>query len=105
MNRSQRNKSQYASEQNTFVGECKDNPLKLSEKMLDGLLSTLCIELGYCLSPKARATILNNPPTDPDSFARRVMELEGVGSEDKEMFAPVFEHTYNVFRKASGKNT
>ena len=45
---------------------------------LQRLLDELCDELGFCLSPRARARLLQTPPTDPDEFTDAVFAAQGL---------------------------
>lgn len=104
MSRSQRQKSERRSVQSSIVEWCKSNPINLSNKEVESLLYTLCVKLGYCLSPGAQEKVLSNPPTDPETFACLIMELEGVGSGDTKMYQPVFECIHSVFCEISRAN-
>ncbi len=42
------------------------------------LLDELCAELGFCLPSRARAQLLQSPPTDPDEFTNAVFAAEGM---------------------------
>ncbi len=42
------------------------------------LLDELCVELGFCLPSRARASLLQSPPTDPDEFTNAVFAAEGM---------------------------
>ena len=46
------------------------------QRLLDGL----CDELGFCISPRARARLLRSAPTDPDEFTEAVFGAEGMDS-------------------------
>jgi hypothetical protein len=61
----------------------------------------LCVELGYCLTPRDCDAVEENPPTDPQAFAELVMKLEGVGSGDAEMLMPVLERVLKAFEEAA----
>jgi hypothetical protein len=105
MSRDQIPKSEIKSIQQAFVNECKLNPISLPEKVVKRLLNELCIGFGCCLKPVDCEKILENPPTDPDTFARLVMEMEYGGSGDTEIFNSIFGYIYNTFLGVYKKNT
>ncbi len=43
------------------------------------LLAALCRELGLCLSPEERRTLLDQSPPDAESFTAAVFSAESVG--------------------------
>ena len=44
----------------------------------EDLLSKLCVELGFCLEPKARSRLAKSPPKTIDKFTDAVIVLEGL---------------------------
>ncbi len=42
------------------------------------LLAALCERLGLCLPPEARRKLLDEPPTDAESFTAAVFAAEGL---------------------------
>jgi hypothetical protein len=69
------------------------------------LLSDLCVSLGYCLAPEDWSKVVGNPPTDPKRFTNLVMELEGVGTSDSEMYESVFKRVLEWFKRVSPRAT
>jgi hypothetical protein len=51
---------------------------RLSQKQITFLLEELCVELGFCLSPKAQAQLTGEPPLTADEFAAEVIRAEGL---------------------------
>jgi hypothetical protein len=49
-----------------------------SKDRVKRLLSKLCVELGFCLSPDDNRRLIENPPADPDSFTDAVFRAEGM---------------------------
>ncbi len=105
MSRAQRDKSKLRSIERSIIEQCEKNPVRLSPNAVEKLLNDLCIDLGYCLPPKAYEKIVNNPPTDPKSFSKIVMDLEGAGTNDRIMFQSVFECVCKVFLSKLKTNT
>jgi hypothetical protein len=95
--RQQRQKSQQDSEVRAAVEAFIENPCRLSRQQTRDLLSELCVHLGYCLSPTDLETVEQDPPTDPQAFTELVMRLEGVGSPDPGVVAPVLERVLRTF--------
>jgi len=77
-----------------------DRPCKLSVEQTRALLNELCSRLGYCLPPANYEALEADPPTDPQAFTKLVMEIEGVGSDDPDMFEPVLELVLATFEGA-----
>ena len=102
MSRAQRQESERRTWRRQVIGRFEKAPLRLSHESLERLLSDLCVELGYCLPALEQQHIISNPPTDPRRFAELVMQLEGVGSADAEMFEPVLDRVCRAFLQESG---
>ena len=51
---------------------------KLTPKEVDSLLSTLCVELGFCLPSDDIARLCEDPPDDIDRFVSAVYSAEGL---------------------------
>ena len=79
----------------------EENPLQLSKKAVGHLLDDLCVTLGYCLPPNEQERIINDPPKNPRQFSEEVMEVEGVGAGDPQMFGEVYEIVFWAFLEAS----
>ena len=52
--------------------------IRLTEREASQLLSTLCIKLGFCLSPKLNSRLAKNPPPSAERFAHAVYSIEGL---------------------------
>ena len=98
--RQQRHKREYVG----FAKRFEEHPFPLSEKDARYILDDLCVKLGYCLPPDEQKRIISKPPATPRKFAKVVMEAEGVGTDDPQMFDPVFEFVTKAFLRASEKN-
>jgi hypothetical protein len=48
----------------------------LTASEVDILLTKLCIDLGFCLPPRAISQLQNSPPADIDSFTDAVFVAE-----------------------------
>jgi hypothetical protein len=105
MSRVQRKKSHDRATVKEIVEHFAAHPVLLSERDSEALLSELCVSLGYCLTPADWSKIIENPPTDPKGFADLVMELEGVGTSDPELYEPVFRKVVGWFVRVSERAT
>ena len=65
MSREQRISSEKKEEFLKLEAYFKNYPLEMSALKARWLLNTLCVELGYCLSPIAITQFLENPPQTP----------------------------------------
>ncbi len=79
-------------------------PIQLSEKVVKYLLDDLCITLGYCLPPKEQERIINEPPNTPQQFSKAVMDAEGVGTGDSQLFEDVLEIVCKYFSAKSNND-
>jgi hypothetical protein len=52
--------------------------ITLTTAEVDELLTKLCIDLGFCLPPKAIARFQTTPPADVDAFTDAVFIAEGL---------------------------
>ena len=102
MSRQQRQKSHDRSAIQTRADRFLENPCRLTSDLVHALLGELCIEVGYCLPPKAHDLIEADPPTDPRSFADLVIKLEVDGDEqgDTEYYDQVLELVLRTFEGA-----
>jgi hypothetical protein len=48
---------------------------------VEAVLTDLCIQYGYCLTPEKAGSIIDNPPGDPASFVEAVLKAEGVPTD------------------------
>lgn len=109
MSRYQRQKAQRRLVTRAVLDEFVERPCRLTLQQTQALLNELCGTLGYCLTPADSRTIEADPPTNPQAFAERVVELEGGGPLDPESFQPVLELVLATFegvarqRKGNGR--
>lgn len=77
----------------------------LTKQEVESLLSKLCSDLGFCLSPKVQARLINSPPRNPHRFSEVVMLAEGfeLGSESG-LYEQVFQYVLRAF-ETSSRNT
>ena len=61
--------------------------------------------LRYCLTPDDWEMVVKNPPTDPKRFTHLVMELEGVGTSDAEMYDAAFRCVLEWFTRIAPRAT
>jgi hypothetical protein len=78
--------------------------MKLSESQIVYLLETLCIDLGFCLPPDVRKTLISSPPGTVDEFTQAVFLGEGLDPaladrntyrEVRGMIAAAFEKAFH----------
>lgn len=62
----------------------------ISSKQIGQLLDALCVDLGFCLPPEARARLVQAPPKDVDAFTDAVIQADGLNP------APTFRYTFGV---------
>ena len=77
--------------------------VKLTVSEVDNLLGTLCIDLGFCLPPRAIAQFQQNPPQDLESFTYAVFIAEGMDPRhaDRKLLAQVREVVRDAFARAA----
>jgi hypothetical protein len=62
------------------------------------LLETLCVELGFCLSPIEQQRLLANPPADIDAFTQAVFAAEGMDQRlHRQLYRQVRERLAQAF--------
>ncbi|WP_237066874.1 hypothetical protein [Microbulbifer guangxiensis] len=91
--------------QHEFIEELKKDPVVLPVHVLEDLLGTICAKYGCCLSSKDYLSILENPPGDPDTLVRMIMELDYGGSEDEEIYNILFSYVYKTYAGAQRPKT
>ncbi|MEO1350212.1 MAG: hypothetical protein AAFW84_15655 [Cyanobacteria bacterium J06635_15] len=101
MFREQRAKLQHRKRQDEISGFFNRSPQRIPRSSVEWLLRELCVELGYCLCPGARQSIIDDPPLTPETFTHTVMELEGIGSGDSLKFKEVFNRINKAFLRES----
>jgi len=99
MTRAQRQESQAKSSLLAIAERFRWEPLRMREQSVRYLLHDLCADLGFCLRPEVRDAIVADPPRDPKSFARWVIEAEGLDPSDKRFIYPVLECVCDAFTR------
>jgi hypothetical protein len=56
----------------------------LSTNEVESLLSKLCVDLGFCLSPEKERILRENMPSDIDGFTNAVFVAEGLNPQHAE---------------------
>jgi hypothetical protein len=81
--------------------------VKLTVSEVDYLLTTLCVDLGFCLPPRAISQFQQNPPGDVDSFTAAVFIAEGMDPRyaDQKLLAQVREVARDAFARAASRQT
>jgi hypothetical protein len=51
---------------------------RMPPEKVEALLYELCVVLGFCLPPNAKARLKSNPPANADDFADEVIRAEGM---------------------------
>lgn len=100
MSREQRLRSQQAAALESALQEFVENPVKLLAQQTEAVLHELCVELGYCLTPRDYDAVVADPPTDPRAFAELVMTLESGCPPDPELLVPVLQQVLATFERA-----
>jgi hypothetical protein len=72
----------------------------LSAPEADSLLATLCSSLGFCLPPRARTLLTENPPVDVDRFTDAVFVGEGLdpSTANRQLYRQVRAIVAEAFR-------
>jgi hypothetical protein len=96
-----RQKSRSLSELREAAASFVERPCTLSALQTRALLMELRSELGYRLGPSDSKSLESDPPTDPQSFAERVLKLAGSGSSDPEILSAVLERALVTFEGAA----
>lgn len=75
----------------------------LTEEETHALLTTLCVNLGFCLQPKAAERIARNPPDDVREFTDTVFVAEGLepATSDRRLYRQVRNVVAEAFQKAA----
>lgn len=61
------------------------------------LLDKLCVDLGYCLPPDAKARLCDEPPSTPEAFTDAVFREEGLDPTTAD------RHLYRQVRAVVGR--
>ena len=74
----------------------------LSSSQVDGLLSKLCVRLGFCLSPAESERLKEAPPNSVDTFVDAVFIAEGLEpmSADRQLYRAVRSLVSEAFQTA-----
>ena len=74
--------------------------IRLTEQEASQLLSTLCIKLGFCLSPKMNSRLAINPPPTAERFANAVYSIEGLDpSLQSDLYKQVLSYVEAAFQR------
>ena len=74
--------------------------IRLTEQEASQLLSTLCIKLGFCLSPKMNSRLAKNPPPSAERFANAVYSIEGLDpSLQSDLYKQVLSYVEAAFQR------
>lgn len=73
----------------------------LSAEEATYLLSSLCLELGFCLPPEAQAQLVISPPQDVYEFTAAVFRAEGLDPDtaDRQLYRDVRDMVANAFSR------
>ncbi len=73
----------------------------LNNREVKSLLSKLCIDLGFCLSPKEENQLLEMPPDDVGSFTDAVFLAEGINPQyaNRQLYRQVKTLISEAFQK------
>jgi len=55
--------------------------MMMTRERMRRLLDELCIELGFCIPPKVKAELMENPPVDETACVNAVIRAEGLEPE------------------------
>lgn len=77
--------------------------VKLTVSEVDSLLETLCVDLGFCLPPRAISQFQQNAPGDVESFTYAVFIAEGMDPRhaDRKLLAQVRDVVRDAFDRAA----
>ena len=74
----------------------------LTERDVDWLLEELCVNGGYCLSPRVNAQLRSAPPGTPETFAEAVLRAEWFDPiRSPREYRSVFEVVACAFRRSA----
>lgn len=73
---------------------------RMSASEVESLLSELCVKLGFCLPPEARARIAANPPPNVTELTNTVFAAEGLdpSTADRHLYRQVRTLVAAAFR-------
>ena len=68
--------------------------------IVERLLDQLCVDLGFCLPPRARARLSKTPPEGVEAFTDAVFNAEGLNREtaNKHLWRQVRDRVAKCFR-------
>ena len=75
--------------------------MEIPENVIEGLLSTLCVDLGFCLPRNVSNRLIKFPPKTAERFTKAVVEAEGfnIVTMEKHLYISVLKEVENVFEK------
>lgn len=70
---------------------------------IERLLDALCVDMGFCLPPKAKEELVRTPPDEPTAFARAVFIAENLNpdSADRHLFRQVRDRIADAMRRSA----
>ena len=79
----------------------------LTASEIENLLTKLCVDLGFCLPPRAISQFKQTPPADVDSFTDAVFIAEGLDPQvaDRRLYAQVRAIVRDWFARAASIQT
>ena len=74
----------------------------LSRAESEGLLSKLCVDLGFCLPPAEQDRLASDPPKDVGAFTDAVFSAEGLdpATADRSLYRRVRDVIASAFQKS-----
>lgn len=77
--------------------------MNIPENELEGLLSKLCVDLGFCLPDIVQSRLIKFPPKTAERFAEAVVEAEGLNLQtmEKSLYKRVLKEIEHVFKACS----
>lgn len=81
--------------------------IALTASEIDNLLTKLCVDLGFCLPPRAISKLKETPPADIDSFTDAVFIAEGFDLRfaNRRLYAQVRAIVRDAFARAASIQT
>jgi hypothetical protein len=74
---------------------------RLDPAEVQGLLSELCVRLGFCLPPLEIERLAASPPDDSDEFTEAVLIIEGYGVPSQD---PILDQVRDLVAEAFSRH-
>lgn len=55
--------------------------IKITPSQVDRLFDELCVDLGFCLSPKDRLRLQHTPESDPSAMTELLLRVRGIDAD------------------------